>query len=44
LNGQTLEDVVWFYPEPAEGAKAIAGLLCFYNEKVEITGSAVLPA
>jgi uncharacterized protein (DUF427 family) len=44
LDGKTLEDFVWFYPEPIDEAKDIASLLCFYNEKVEITASAVLGA
>jgi uncharacterized protein (DUF427 family) len=30
------EDLVWYYPEPFPGALPIAGLLCFYNERVDI--------
>ena len=29
-------DLVWSYEEPIPGAEAIAGLLCFYNERAEI--------
>jgi uncharacterized protein (DUF427 family) len=30
------EDLVWYYPEPFSGALPIAGLLAFYNERVDI--------
>jgi uncharacterized protein (DUF427 family) len=30
-------DVAWSYAEPIPGAEKIAGLVCFYNEKVDIT-------
>jgi uncharacterized protein (DUF427 family) len=30
------EDVVWSYEQPIPGAEAIAGLLCFYNERVDL--------
>ncbi len=30
------EDLVWYYPEPFPGALPIAGLLAFYNERVDI--------
>ncbi|MGH9896033.1 MAG: DUF427 domain-containing protein [bacterium] len=36
LGDQRLEDFVWFYPDPIPEARSIAGLFCFYNEKVEI--------
>jgi uncharacterized protein (DUF427 family) len=29
-------DLVWSYEDPIPGAEAIAGLLCFYNERAEI--------
>jgi uncharacterized protein (DUF427 family) len=29
-------DLIWYYPEPLAEVGRIAGLLCFYNEKVEI--------
>jgi uncharacterized protein (DUF427 family) len=31
-----LSDLVWFYPEPLMEAGQIAGLVCFYNERVDI--------
>ena len=31
------EDIVWGYPFPARESAPIAGLVCFYNEKVDIT-------
>jgi uncharacterized protein (DUF427 family) len=31
------DNVVWSYEEPIRGAEGIAGLLCFYNERVELT-------
>lgn len=37
-NGDvTHEDVVWTYEDPIPGAEGIAGLLCFYNERVDLT-------
>lgn len=29
-------DIAWTYREPIPGAEQIAGLICFYNEKVDI--------
>lgn len=29
-------NLAWSYEDPIEGAKGIAGLLCFYNEKVDL--------
>jgi uncharacterized protein (DUF427 family) len=31
------EDIVWSYPTPIPSAEGIAGLMCFYNERVELT-------
>ncbi len=31
------EDLVWSYPFPTRESAPIAGLVCFYNEKVDIT-------
>ncbi|MDH3250161.1 MAG: DUF427 domain-containing protein [Acidimicrobiia bacterium] len=31
------EDIVWSYPFPARESEPIAGLVCFYNEKVDVT-------
>jgi uncharacterized protein (DUF427 family) len=36
LNGEPAEDLVWYYPEPLLEASAIANLVCFFNERVEI--------
>jgi len=30
------DDVVWSYEQPIPGTEAIAGLLAFYNEKVDL--------
>lgn len=30
------ENLVWYYPEPFDEVARIAGLLCFFNEKVDI--------
>jgi uncharacterized protein (DUF427 family) len=37
VGGQTYQDVVWSYETPIPAAAQIAGLLCFYNERVELT-------
>lgn len=36
LDGERLEDFVWLYLDPIADARDIAGLLSFYNDKVEI--------
>lgn len=36
VNGQTHKDLVWSYPDPIPEAPKLEGLLCFYNEKVDI--------
>lgn len=41
-SGEVLEDVVWSYPSPYAEAFKIAGLLCFYNEKVDLHVDGVL--
>jgi uncharacterized protein (DUF427 family) len=33
---QLAEDLVWYYADPLIEVSAIAGLLCFYNERVDI--------
>jgi len=38
-RGQPYEDVVWSYESPIPGAEGIAGLMCFYPERVELTVS-----
>jgi uncharacterized protein (DUF427 family) len=36
LADETLDGIVWSYEEPLPGAEAIAGLLCFFPERVEM--------
>ena len=36
LGDETLPDFVWSYPDPIPAARPIAGLMCFYNEKVDL--------
>lgn len=35
LDGQRYDNVVWYYPEPLDECAKIAGLISFYNEKVD---------
>jgi uncharacterized protein (DUF427 family) len=35
-GGERVEDLVWYYPEPIPEAPKIRGLLCFFNEKVDL--------
>jgi uncharacterized protein (DUF427 family) len=35
-DGETSKDLIWFYEDPLPEATRIAGLLCFFNEKVDI--------
>ncbi|HWL18166.1 MAG TPA: DUF427 domain-containing protein [Bradyrhizobium sp.] len=35
LNGRTYPDLVWYYPDPVPEITKIAGLVSFYNEKVD---------
>jgi uncharacterized protein (DUF427 family) len=37
VGGKTYQDVVWSYEAPIPGADGIAGLMCFYPERVELT-------
>jgi uncharacterized protein (DUF427 family) len=37
VAGEVHEDVVWSYESPIPEAAGIAGLMCFYNERVELT-------
>ena len=30
------KDLVWYYPEPLPEASKVAGMLCFFNEKVDL--------
>ncbi|WHY69009.1 DUF427 domain-containing protein [Neobacillus sp. SuZ13] len=36
IDGNSFEDIVWSYPHPIPEIPKIAGLLSFYNERVEI--------
>ena len=36
VNGEQITDIAWTYPHPIPSAEQIAGLVCFYNEKVDI--------
>ncbi|KZL65605.1 duf427 domain protein [Colletotrichum incanum] len=36
VNGEEHKDLVWYYRLPTHESAGIAGLLCFYNEKVDI--------
>jgi uncharacterized protein (DUF427 family) len=35
-GGRVVEDLIWYYPDPLPEAAAVAGLLCFYNERVDL--------
>jgi len=37
LGDDVYDDVVWSYQAPIPDAAAIEGLLCFYNERVDMT-------
>ncbi len=36
-GGEAHDDLVWSYEYPIPAAAKIAGLMCFYNERVELT-------
>jgi uncharacterized protein (DUF427 family) len=36
VDGSEFEDVVWIYRSPLAESQKVAGLACFYNEKVDI--------
>ncbi|KAK2594357.1 hypothetical protein QQS21_007917 [Conoideocrella luteorostrata] len=36
IDGKEYKNLVWYYRHPTHESAAIAGLLCFYNEKVDI--------
>jgi uncharacterized protein (DUF427 family) len=36
VGGEVYKDVVWFYTRPTVECSTIAGLCCFYNEKVDM--------
>ncbi len=35
-GGERIENLVWYYPDPIPEAPKIRGLLCFFNEKVDL--------
>ncbi|TNM61767.1 DUF427 domain-containing protein [Aliirhizobium smilacinae] len=35
LDGQRHDNIVWYYPEPLDESIKVAGLISFYNEKVD---------
>ncbi len=37
VDGEEHPNVVWSYPTPPLDVAKIAGLMCFYNEKVDIS-------
>jgi uncharacterized protein (DUF427 family) len=37
VGGRTHKDLVWSYETPIPSAEGIAGFMCFYNDKVELT-------
>jgi uncharacterized protein (DUF427 family) len=36
IEGTEHSDIVWSYPTPLPESEPVAGLMCFYNEKVDI--------
>jgi uncharacterized protein (DUF427 family) len=36
VGGETVEDLVWYYPEPIAATQEIKDHLCFFNEKVDL--------
>ncbi len=37
VGGKTYSDVAWSYETPIPGADQIAGMVCFYPERVDMT-------
>ena len=37
LDGRVHADIVWSYEQPIPAAAEIAGQMCFYNERVDLT-------
>lgn len=42
VEGERFEDLVWTYPAPLPESARIAGLACFYNERVDIRVDGIL--
>jgi uncharacterized protein (DUF427 family) len=36
VGGEPVKDLVWFYEEPFDEVRRIAGLVCFFNERVDL--------
>lgn len=36
LDDETFDGIVWSYPTPISGAEDIAGLMCFYSDRVDM--------
>jgi uncharacterized protein (DUF427 family) len=36
VGGETVEDLIWYYPEPIAATQEIKDHLCFFNEKVDL--------
>ena len=36
IDGETLENLIWWYPAPVAESQNISGYLAFYNEKLDI--------
>ena len=36
IDGKVYDDVVWSYETPIPEAEGVAGLMCFYNERVDL--------
>ena len=36
VDGETHEDIVWGYDRPRSEALAVAGRVCFYDERVDV--------
>ncbi len=37
LDGEVHDGIVWSYETPIPAAEGVAGLLCFYNDRVDLT-------
>ena len=37
VGGESVRDVAWSYPEPLHDALPVAGLLCFFNERTDLS-------
>jgi uncharacterized protein (DUF427 family) len=42
VEGHVERDIAWTYPTPLPGCDKIAGLVAFYNEKVDLYVDSVL--